>query len=139
MRRAAALAALAAILGGAWAAWQILHGGFRLSGSILATPRYQKLIETPNMTLFVVAENSGNVPVAVKRFVNPRLPLNWRMGPEDLILPGRDWAGTLSVRVLVNANGKVGELQRGDLHGEHRHPVHSGDRSVDVVIDAQVE
>lgn len=130
------LAACASALLG-WGAWQLVMGGFRLSGTVTSTPRLQARIETPNMVLFVSALNSGGVPVAVKRFVNPRLPLRWSMDASDMILPGRDWPGTLSVRVSVNSHGKVGETVRGDLLGEHRHPVHSGDSSVDVVVDSE--
>ncbi|MBI5595046.1 MAG: hypothetical protein HY928_03045 [Elusimicrobia bacterium] len=136
-RSAGAVAAAAAVALAGWSAWRFLMGGFRLSGTVTATPRLQQRIETPNMVLFVSALNSGGVPVAVKRFVNPRLPLKWRMDAADLILPGRDWPGTLSVRVSVNSHGKVGETLRGDLLGEHRHPVHSGDSSVDVVVDVE--
>ena len=137
MKRALWLAFLAALAAGGWFGWRWVAGGFRLSGTVLVSHRYQKRLETPNMVMFVTAANVGGVPVAVKKFVNPTLPLDWKMGPEDMILPGRDWDGTLSVRVTVNQHGKVGEVRLGDLLGEHRHPVQSGDRSVDVVIDAE--
>lgn len=130
------LASLGLALAG-WAAWRFVLGGFSLSGTVTASPRLQARIETPNMVLFVSALNSGGVPVAVKRFVNPRLPLRWHMDASDMILPGRDWTGTLSVNISVNSHGKVGETVRGDLLGEHRHPVHSGDSSVDVVVDTE--
>lgn len=137
MRRALGLLLGLGLAWGGWVAWRQVMGGFRLSGSVVANHRFQKRLETPNMVMFVTALNTGGVPVAVKKFVNPAFPLDWEMGPEDMILPGRDWEGTLSVRVTVNSHGKVGEVKGGDLVGEHRHPVHSGDSSVDVVIDAE--
>ncbi|MBI3297970.1 MAG: hypothetical protein HYZ75_07395 [Elusimicrobia bacterium] len=140
MRKAAGLALVTGALALAgWGAWRFLVGGFTLSGSVTASPHTRKRIATPNMMLFVVALNTGGVPVAVKRFVNPHLPLQWDMGVEDLILPGRDWSGPLSVRVAVNGHGKIGEALKGDLYGEHRHPARSGDRSVDVVVDSVVD
>lgn len=140
MRRALSLALAAALAGlGGWWAWRTYFGGFRLSGTVIAPPRFVKRVETPNMMLFVTALNSGGVPVAAKRFVNPRLPLDWTMGPDDFIFPDRDWSGTMTVRVSVNGHGKVGVLQKGDLYGDHRHPVLSGDRAVDVVIDTEAE
>lgn len=137
MKRALALLVLAGLSWAGWFGWNWVAGGFRLSGTVLVSHRYQKRLETPNMVMFVTAANFGGVPVAVKKFVNPTLPLDWKMSPEDMILPGRDWDGTLSVRVTVNQHGKVGEVRAGDLLGEHRHPVHSGDTSVDIVIDSE--
>ncbi|TBR17334.1 hypothetical protein EPO15_17115 [bacterium] len=137
MKRVVGVTLLAALAVGGWQAWNWVAGGFRLSGTVLVSNRFQKRLETPNMVMFVTAANTGGVPVAVKKFVNPTFPLDWTMAPEDMILPGRDWDGTLDVRVTVNSHGKVGEVRPGDLLGEHRHPVHSGDRSVDVVIDAE--
>lgn len=137
MRRFLGIALLGALAAAGWSAWRWVAGGFRLSGTVLASHRFQKRLETPNMVMFVTALNVGGVPVAVKKFVNPALPLDWKMAPEDMILPGRDWDGTLTVRVTVSPHGKVGEVRPGDLLGEHRHPVKSGDHSVDVVIDAE--
>lgn len=137
MKRALALLVLGSLAWAGWFGWNWVAGGFRLSGTVLVSHRYQKRLETPNMVMFVTAANMGGVPVAVKKFVNPTLPLAWKMSPEDMILPGRDWDGTLSVRVTVNQHGKVGEVRAGDLVGEHRHPVYSGDRSVDIVIDSE--
>ena len=137
MKRALWLTLLAALAASGLAAWRYVNGGFRLSGTVLVSHRFQKRVETPNMVMFVTAANIGGVPVAVKKFVNPTFPLDWKMAPEDMILPGRDWDGTLAVRVTINQHGKVGEAHSGDLLGEHRHPVHSGDRSVDVVIDSE--
>ena len=137
MKRALWLTLLAALSAAGLTAWRYVNGGFRLYGTVLVSHRFQKRLETPNMVMFVTAANVGGVPVAVKKFVNPTFPLDWKMAPEDMILPGRDWDGTLSVRVTVNQHGKAGEMRPGDLMGEHRHPVHSGDRSVDVVIDSE--
>lgn len=140
MKRAVGLTLLAgALAASAWSAWRHFVTGFHLSGSVTASPHIQKRIETPNMVLFVVAQNTGGVPVAVKRIVNPHLPLKWSMGVPDLILPGRDWDGALSVHIDVNAHGKVGESLKGDFRGEHRHPVRSGDSSVDVVVNNEVD
>lgn len=137
MKKTLGLVLVAALAAGGWLAWRWVAGGFRLSGTVLVSHRYQKRLETPNMVMFVTAANIGGVPVAVKKFVNPTFPLDWKMEPEDMILPGRDWDGTLNVRVTVNQHGKVGEVRAGDLMGEHRHPVHSGDLSVDIVIDSE--
>ncbi|MFH1726406.1 MAG: hypothetical protein ABII00_17485 [Elusimicrobiota bacterium] len=111
---------------------------FHLSGSITASPRIQKRTERPNTVLFIVATNNGGVPVAVARIINPKLPLHYRMGEEDLVLPGGARREPLTVTVYVNTHGKVGVARRGDLRGVHRGTVHAGDRHVNIVIDEAV-
>ena len=111
---------------------------FRLSGGITASPQLQKKTEHPNLMLFIVAVNAGGIPVAVKRIVNPKLPIDYQIGQEDLVLPGKSWQGPLQVKVYVNTHGQVGLTLQGDLTGGHPGPVHSGERDVDVVIDSEI-
>ncbi|MEK7656486.1 MAG: hypothetical protein AAB412_01890 [Elusimicrobiota bacterium] len=110
---------------------------FRLSGGITASPQLLRRTERPNLMLFIVAVNSGGIPVAVKRIVNPKLPIDYHMGQEDLVLPGKSWQGPLQVKVFVNTHGQVGLTLPGDLTGGHPGPVRSGDHDVDVVIDSE--
>ncbi len=131
MKRLCALIAALAVLGCA-------RSDFQFSGSITAPPPIQKLAERPNLVLYVVATNSGGVPVAVKKIVNPRLPIHYRITSDDLILPGETWDGPLTVTVVVNNHGKLGVLKRGDLRGTHRGLIRSGARHVDIVIDQKV-
>lgn len=98
----------------------------------------QKRTQGPNTVLIIVAANAGGIPVAVKRVINPKLPLHYRMGYEDLVLPGPVWKGPLTIRVFVNSHGKVGTVERGDLRGSYRGPVYTGERHVDIVIDEEL-
>ena len=75
---------------------------------------------------------------SIKQIINPRLPLRYEMGEEDLVLPGPAWKGPLKVDVYVNTNGRVGPPTKGDFRGTHRGAVRSGERHVDVVIDEEV-
>lgn len=111
---------------------------FQLSGSVTASPQLQKKTEHPNLMLFIVVLDAGGIPVAVKRIVNPKLPIDYRMGPEDLVLPGESWQGELQVKVFVNTHGQVGAPLKGDLAGAHPGRVHSGERRVNVVIDSEM-
>ncbi|MFH2204722.1 MAG: hypothetical protein ABIJ96_16535 [Elusimicrobiota bacterium] len=110
---------------------------FHFSGSITAPPPIQKLTQRPNLVLFIVATNNSGVPVAIKKIINPTLPVHYRMNAEDLVLPGPAWAGPLQVRVVVNSHGTLGVTLKGDLRGTHRGEVWSGGRDINVVIDQQ--
>ncbi len=131
-RRAARLLVLTALL-----ALGCARGreSFQFSGSITAPPPTQKLTERPNIVLTIVATNNGGVPIAVKKIINPKLPVHYRMTHEDLILPGPVWDGPLNVHVDVNTHGKLGVVRKGDLRGTHRGTIRSGERNVNIVID----
>jgi len=105
---------------------------------VTAAPRLQKVIERPNTVLYITAANPGGVPIAVKRFINPRLPLDYKLGPEDVVFPGEAWEGTLTVKVDANRHGEVGVTKPGDLRGFHKGQVRSGSRDVDIVIEEEL-
>lgn len=88
--------------------------------------------------MFIVAKNLGGVPVAVHRIVNPAFPVNYTMGPADLVVPGTHPRDQLRVEVEMNTHGNVGSAVRGDLAGAHPNPVQSGSKSVHIVIDRQL-
>jgi hypothetical protein len=98
----------------------------------------QKRTQGPNTVLLIIATNAGGIPIAVKRIINPKLPLHYRMDSDDLVLPGPVWKGPLTVRVFVNSHGRIGVVERGDLRGYCHSPVTTGERHVDIVIDEEV-
>jgi hypothetical protein len=110
---------------------------FQLSGTVMAAPNLQRRTEQHNTVLFVVASNGAGVPIAVKRFIDPKLPLHYQMKSEDLLLPGPVWKGDLTVKVFVNSHGKAGVVEPGDLTGTYKFPVRSGERHVNLLIDTQ--
>lgn len=114
------------------------EGRFVVAGAVTAPPRFHAAIDRPNAVLFVVATNAAGVPVAVKRVINPRLPLAYELRREDLVLPGPAWRGALSVRVYITPHGKLGEWTRGDLRGAHPGTVRTGERHANVVVDEQL-
>jgi hypothetical protein len=88
--------------------------------------------------LFVVAKNKGGVPIAVKRIVNPQFPVEFEIGPDDLVVPGSHPADVLNLEVEMNTHGNVGHPVKGDLEGIDPDPVYAGDHGVHIVIDRQI-
>lgn len=115
------------------------RSSFHFSGSITAPPHIQKLIERPNLVLYVVAADNSGVPIAVHKIINPRLPVYYRVTAEDLVLPGPAWNGPLRVEVFVNAHGQLGTAQPGDLRGTHQGGIRSGERNANVIIDRKID
>jgi hypothetical protein len=131
MRRALVLALAAAALGGC----DLLTGDFRLSGTVDIAPRLRDRAPKTNAMLFVVAENEGRVPVAVRRIVNPDFPAAFAMGPEDLLVPAVRRREPLKIHVEMNTHGDVGRPQPGDLEGDAPGLVVSGAAGIKVVVD----
>jgi hypothetical protein len=91
----------------------------------------------PNTTLSIVASNEAGISIAVKRIIDPKLPLDYRMGQDDLVLPGPVWKGQMAVKVYVDesAQGKPRPTDPGGLGGTYRGLVYSGEHNVNIVID----
>ena len=110
---------------------------FRLSGTITVAASLQRRAPQDNVVLFIVAKNRGDVPVAVQRMVNPQFPVEFSLGPEDLIVPDLPADTPLRVEVEMNAHGAMGKPQHGDMGGTHPNLVYPGERRVHLVIDRQ--
>jgi hypothetical protein len=133
MRRAAIVAL--ALAAGAAAACGSMTGDFRLSGTVDLSPSVADRAPRGDAMLFVVAENAGGVPVAVKRIVNPEFPARYRMLPQDLIVPAVPSREPLTVHAELNTHGAVGKPRPGDLWGDAPGVVLPGAHGVDVVLD----
>jgi hypothetical protein len=131
MRRALALTVAAAALSGC----DILTSDFRLSGSVEVAPSLRGRVAKEGEMLFVVAENEGGVPVAVHRIVNPEFPSDFKMGPEDLLVPAVRGREPLQVHAELNVRGKAGEPQEGDLEGNAAATCLPGARGVKIVLE----
>jgi hypothetical protein len=133
MRRALVLALAAAALGGC----DLLTGDFSLSGTVDVAPRLRDRAPKTNAMLFIVAENEGGVPVAVRRIVNPEFPAEFSMGTEDLLVPAVRRRERLKVHAEMNTHGDVGNPKPGDLSGDYAGIVLPGEGGVRIVLDRQ--
>lgn len=136
MRRAALLALAATVAGGGC---RFLSREFRITGTITVASHLRHKLPKGQAVLFIVAKNTGGVPVAVRRIVNPQFPVRYTLSPEDLIVPGTNPKEDLIIQVQMNTHGNVGTAARGDLEGVYDDIVHSGERGVHIVIDTAVE
>jgi hypothetical protein len=131
MRRAILLALAAAAISGC----DLLTGDFKLSGSVDVAPRLRERAPKTGAMLFLVAENEGGVPVAMKRIVNPDFPADFEMGTEDLLVPALRRRERLKLHAELNTHGDIGSPRAGDLEGRVPGIVLSGARGVDIVLD----
>jgi hypothetical protein len=131
MRRSLALALTTVAFGGC----NLLTGDFSLSGVVDIAPRLRERAPKTNAMLFVVAENEGGVPVAVRRIVNPEFPAAFTMSSEDLLVPEVRRHEPLKVHVEMNTHGDIGHAQSGDLEGDAPGLCAPGAAGIKIVLD----
>ncbi len=129
MRRPLALA-VAALCG-----CNLLTGDFSLSGTVDTAPLLRGRAPKKNAMLFVVAENEGGVPVAVRRIVNPEFPAAFTMGPEDLLVPAVRRREALRIHAEMNTHDDMGRPQPGDLDGDAAGLSAPGATGIKVILD----
>ena len=74
-----------------------------------------KVAEADNNSCAIIVKNAADVPVAIKRVVNPKFPLSFALGEEDLLAADVD--GDLKLEVQINNHGKLGVIKEGEIFG----------------------
>jgi hypothetical protein len=131
MRRAIFLALAAAALSGC----ELLTGDFKVAGTVDVSPKLRDRAPTANAMLFIVAENEGGVPVAVRRIINPEFPAAFEMSSEDLLVPAVRRREPLKLHAEMNTHGDLGRPRAGDLEGLVPGLVLPGAKGVVLVLD----
>ena len=87
--------------------------------------------------MFVIARKGlggSGPPFAVQRILGPRFPLEYRLGPADVMMAGAAFEGNVHVSVRLSRSGAAGPGEPGDLEGDHPGQVPVGTRGVNIVI-----
>ena len=87
-------------------------------------------------TLFVIARRGAGPPVAVKRIVEPKFPVSFVLGPEDVMQPGAELAGEVTLVARLKRDGRAGPAVRGDLEGAAPGPVAVGTTNARITLEA---
>jgi hypothetical protein len=107
-----------------------------IAGTISVAPELRGRISDGD-TLFIIARKGTGgtgAPFAVQRIAAPRFPLEYRLGPGDVMMAGMAFEGEFHLTVRLSKSGAAGPAQRGDLEGEYPAQVKVGARGVDIVI-----
>ena len=121
----------------AWGAWtlnkEVPVEGFNLAGKVEVAPRLLKSAQANNISCSIVVKNEADVPVAVKRIINPQFPLEFSLDKSDLLIEG--YQGNLKVEAQINSHGKLGVLQSGDIFSEESKTYVSGQKDIVIIAD----
>jgi cytochrome c-type biogenesis protein CcmH len=109
------------------------QGGATLGGTISVAPELRGHLAAGD-TLFIILRKGPGAPFAVKRIQRPQFPMQYQVGPEDVMMAGTPFEGQVTVSARVSKTGGAGPAEPGDLEGEHPGSVAVGSRAVDIVI-----
>jgi len=134
MKKVIFLLALISV-GAFWFCWSrtVKDSRFNLSGRVEVPQRLVRMAQADNNSLAIIVKNEADVPVAIKRVVNPKFPLEFALGEKDLLT--ENVSGDLKIEVQINNHGQLGVIKQGDIFGAAADVVHSNDKEVLVLAD----
>lgn len=87
--------------------------------------------------LFITARPVGDAkapPLAVLKMVGVQPPVAYRIGQEDVMMPGTWFRGKVEVKAVLRKSGFVGAPVKGDLDSKPVGPVEPGAKGVDLEL-----
>ena len=111
----------------------VQEGRFNITGTVNVPDRLVKVAQANNNSCSIIVKNEADVPVAIKRVVNPKFPLAFHMGEEDLLAP--ELEGNLKLEVQINNHGQLGVLKEGDIFGSSENLIKPNAKNIIVQAD----
>jgi cytochrome c-type biogenesis protein CcmH/NrfF/cytochrome c-type biogenesis protein CcmH/NrfG len=114
----------------------------QITGKITIDP---KLKASPDnqAVLFIIARPAGAAkgpPLAVKKIDRPVFPLSYALGPENVMMQGAPFTGSVTITVRLDKDGNPTTRQPGDLTGDYKKgSVAVGSKNIDIVLDQVVQ
>ena len=87
--------------------------------------------------LFVIARPQavqGGPPLAVLRIPNPEFPLEFSIGPEDVMIPSMRFEGAISLSARLDADGNAMTRGSGDISSQVEEPLAPGATGVKLFL-----
>ena len=79
-----------------------IPGSTAIAGEIsVADVNLSRALAKPNMVCYLFLKDRWDIPIAVKRWVNPQFPLFFRLTPSDLLVPTRPWKGPYALEAAI--------------------------------------
>ncbi len=107
--------------------------GFTLAGRVDVAERLRKPAQANNVSCSIVVKNEADVPIAIKRIINPKFPMDFNINKEDLLID--DVEGNIKLEVQINSHGNLGVLKSGDIFGQSNELYVSGRKDIVLVAD----
>ncbi len=106
------------------------EGRFELAGTVEVPQRLLQQAQADNNSCAIIVKNEADIPVAIKRVVNPKFPLEFTLGEEDLLTEQVE--GNLKLEVQINRHGQLGIIKEGDVFGTAEGTVNAHSKGITV-------
>ena len=124
------------------AAWQgVLRGGKEAASSIAGVVTIDPALASkvaPTDVLFVIVKRPSGPPrpLAAVRIDHPKFPQPFEVTNADVMLPGSELKGVVSIIARLDKDGNAGPAQPGDIEGEYaKNPTMVGAKNVEIVLN----
>ena len=94
----------------------------QIAGKISIDPKLKGNVDS-QATLFIIARPSDvdkGPPLAVKKIDRPVFPLSYSLGPENVMMQGMPFTGTITITARLDKDGNPTTRQPGDLTGDYK-------------------
>ena len=112
---------------------KVREARFYITGTVEVPQRLTKVAQADNNSCAIIVKNAADVPVAIKRVVNPKFPLAFELTEEDLLATPVE--GDLKLEVQINSHGKLGVIKEGDIFGAASNAVKPNSKDILVQAD----
>lgn len=114
----------------------------QISGRISIDPKLKANVDG-QATLFIIARPSDAAkgpPLAVKKIDRPVFPLSYSLGPENVMMQGVPFTGSITITARLDKDGNPTTRQSGDITGDYKgNPAAVGAKNIDIVLDQVVQ
>jgi len=103
---------------------------------IRGTIRLAEGVEAGSGVLFVIARgpSAGGPPLAVRKLDTARFPVEFSIGPSDVMMPGVRFAGPISLTARLDRDGNPMSRDPSDLAGSAEGALQPGATDVEIVL-----
>jgi hypothetical protein len=113
----------------------VAGSGKPIEGKVEIDQALSSRIPAGAVLFLIVRHGSAGPPIAVKRILSPRFPVDFAVGPEDRMTEKSPFVGPLQITARLDADGNATTQEPGNLEGRLPDPVAPGDRGLTVTID----
>lgn len=106
---------------------------FLLSGTVTVAENLVKQAQADNNTCSIIVKNEADVPIAIKRVINPAFPMDFTITKDDMLIG--ELTGNVKVEVEINGHGNLGVLKAGDIFGAAEGSFAQNTKGILVVAD----
>jgi cytochrome c-type biogenesis protein CcmH len=114
----------------------------QITGKITIDPKLKASLDS-QAVLFIIARPVGAAkgpPLAVKKIDRPVFPVSYSLGPENVMMQGSPFTGSVAITARLDKDGNPTTRQQGDLTGDYKKSsVAVGSKNIDIVLDQVVQ